>query len=139
MAKSQHTPIALANEHLRRLREKLQKINQEVSFYGEKNDFDSLVHLDTLLETQNSLQEEITILSESLSNNKADNSIHFTIEFDNNIKSFNVVENNHIVDPGNNVISKDSPLAQAVLGKKEGEIFELLTPFGSKLGKILKI
>ena len=79
-------------------------------------------------------------LSENVDTDKVSIGTTVTIEYvgDNDTEAYSIVGSKE-ADPFNNKISNESPIAQAIMGKKTGDVVSVDSPNGKYDVKILKI
>ena len=94
---------------------------------------------------ENRIQEleamiENVVLIENVDTDKVSIGTTVTIEYvgDNDTEAYSVVGSKE-ADPFNNKISNESPIAQAIMGKKTGDVVSVDSPNGKYDVKILKI
>ena len=94
---------------------------------------------------ENRIQEleamiENVVLIENVDTDKVSIGTTVTIEYvgDNDTEAYSIVGSKE-ADPFNNKISNESPIAQAIMGKKAGDVVSVDSPNGKYDVKILKI
>ena len=94
---------------------------------------------------ENRIQEleamiENVVLIENVDTDKVSIDTTVTIEYvgDNDTEAYSIVGSKE-ADPFNNKISNESPIAQAIMGKKAGDVVSVDSPNGKYDVKILKI
>ena len=94
---------------------------------------------------ENRIQEleamiENVVLIENVDTDKVSIGTTVTIEYvgDNDTEAYSIVGSKE-ADPFNNKISNESPIAQAIMGKKTGDVVSVDSPNGKYDVKILKI
>ena len=94
---------------------------------------------------ENRIQEleamiENVVLIENVDTDKVSIGTTVTIEYvgDNDTEAYSIVGSKE-ADPFNNKISNESPIAQAIMGKKTGDVVSVDSPNGKYEVKILKI
>lgn len=94
---------------------------------------------------ENRIQEleamiENVVLIENVDTDKVSIGTTVTIEYvgDNDTEEYSIVGSKE-ADPFNNKISNESPIAQAIMGKKTGDVVSVDSPNGKYDVKILKI
>ena len=94
---------------------------------------------------ENRIQEleamiENVVLIENVDTDKVSSGTTVTIEYvgDNDTEAYSIVGSKE-ADPFNNKISNESPIAQAIMGKKAGDVVSVDSPNGKYDVKILKI
>ena len=94
---------------------------------------------------ENRIQEleamiENVVLVENVDTDKVSIGTTVTIEYvgDNDTEAYSIVGSKE-ADPFNNKISNESPIAQAIMGKKTGDVVSVDSPNGKYDVKILKI
>ena len=83
---------------------------------------------------------ENVVLIENVDTDKVSIGTTVTIEYvgDNDTEAYSIVGSKE-ADPFNNKISNESPIAQAIMGKKAGDVVSVDSPNGKYDVKILKI
>ena len=83
---------------------------------------------------------ENVVLIENVDTDKVSIGTTVTIEYvgDNDTEAYSIVGSKE-ADPFNNKISNESPIAQAIMGKKTGDVVSVDSPNGKYDVKILKI
>ncbi|MEX0650017.1 MAG: transcription elongation factor GreA [Candidatus Andersenbacteria bacterium] len=145
----------LTKEGLTELQDKLQnlktnrrrEIAEAIHTAKEQGDLSENAEYQTAKEEQNRLEQEISELESTLKHaqviKEADNSevsIGNTVTVDcaGDEKIYRIVGSNE-ADPLEGKISNESPMGQALLGKKKGEKVRIPTPAGHKECQIKKI
>ena len=110
---------------------------------SENADYDAARAEQALVE--NRIQEleamiENVVLIENVDTDKVSIGTTVTIEYvgDNDTEAYSIVGSKE-ADPFNNKISNESPIAQAIMGKKAGDVVSVDSPNGKYDVKILKI
>ncbi len=109
---------------------------------NESSEEDSAIKQE-LLDKKEILEQQIVELKNSLllmndSTVQGDVNITYTIEINGNSRSLSVVLPNE-ADPGNNMISIESPLAKALTGRQKGDVVDVETPAGVQKYKITNV
>ena len=84
--------------------------------------------------------QELDAMIENVDTDKVSIGTTVTIEYvgDNDTEAYSIVGSKE-ADPFNNKISNESPIAQAIMGKKAGDVVSVDSPNGKYDVKILKI
>ena len=87
-----------------------------------------------------SMIENVEVISDELKKDKVQVGVTVTIEYvsDNDTETYTIVGSKE-VDLANNKISNESPIAQAIIGGKVGQVKTVNSPGGSYDVKIIKI
>jgi len=91
-----------------------------------------------ILEIESILKQATIIKQKSKSSNKVEIGSKIKIEDNGQAKEYSIVGSNE-ADPSIGKISNESPLGQAFMGKKVGDIIDINVPQGSKKFKIIAI
>lgn len=91
-----------------------------------------------LLEIESILKHATIIKQKSKSSNKVEIGSKIKIEDSGQTREYSIVGSSE-ADPADGKISNESPLGQAFVGKKVGDIIEIKVPQGSKKFKIIAI
>jgi len=84
------------------------------------------------------LLKKLTVVAKGGSDGKIDLGSTVTVQVNGKEKEYTIVSFNE-ADPENNMISNESPLGQALMGKKAGDEVNVATPNGENKYKILKV
>ena len=119
------------------------KAAREFGDLSENAEYDAARTEQALVE--NRIQEleamiENVVLIENVDTDKVSIGTTVTIEYvgDNDTEAYSIVGSKE-ADPFNNKISNESPIAQAIMGKKTGDVVSVDSPNGKYDVKILKI
>jgi len=109
---------------------------------NESSEEDSAIKQE-LLDKKEIFEQQIIELKNSLllmnsSDITQDIHITYTIEANGNKRDLSIVLPTE-ADPSNGMISIDSPIAKAIMGKKKGETVEVQTPAGVQVYKIANV
>lgn len=102
---------------------------------------DNLILIQKLITEQVDLEVEMDRLRSQISQMEAltkSKSIVYQIDLNGVNKEISIVMPD-FADPAVGFISEESPLAQALKNKKDGENFEYATPVGNKSGKVISV
>jgi transcription elongation factor GreA len=91
-----------------------------------------------ILEIDSILRRATVIKQKSKTSDKVEVGSKIKIKDEKEIKEYYIVGSNE-ADPNQGKISNESPIGQAFLGKKVGDIIEIKVPRGSKKFKIINV
>ena len=120
-----------------RIREakELGDLSENAEYVDAKND--QAFNEGRILEIE-SILKNATIIKQSKTAGQVEVGSKIKIQDDNETKEYFIVGSNE-ADPAKGKISNESPLGQAFLGKKKGDIVEIKVPQGSKKFEIIAI
>lgn len=128
------------------------KVIQDLKTAREFGDLSENCEYDAARDAQANLEEEISLIEETLrnakiidTNTKKKSSV---VEIGSKVKMFDIDENEELEytlvgalesNPDKGMISNQSPIGVAIMGKKVGDVVTIATPAGSYDMKILEI
>jgi transcription elongation factor GreA len=124
-----------------KLKDKLREIQEVMDeVLSNMNNDDMIVSYQSVMQNKDFVELKIKELDEriELLQVSVNKMASVTVEIEGRKKEFTVVEPS-LADATLGLVSNKSPLAQALIGKKIGEIFNFVTPAGVRTCKLISI